>query len=94
MERVVGVVGVELCQQDRVGFKGRFCSLGGHERLHRRQQVDLLDHGVDHHVLAFWAEQNHVGLVLTVHTSWKQGVLLAEGVRYNDFELCTAVRSH
>lgn len=55
MERVVGVVGAELCQQHRLGFEGGFCSLGRHEGLHRREQVDLLDHGVDYHVLAFWA---------------------------------------
>lgn len=70
VERVVGVAGAQLRQQDRLGLQGGFRRLGRSQVLHGRQQVHLLDHGVDHHVLALRAEQDHAGLVRTVHAGW------------------------
>lgn len=77
LQRAAGVF-AQRGQQNRLSFQAGFWTLDG------REQVDLLQH----QVLVFWAQQNHVGLVLALDSLL---VLLAQGGGHDDFELRAAV---
>lgn len=88
LERTAAVLSAELRQQNRLTFQAGLCALGGQEWLDGCEQVHLLEH----HVLVFWAQQNHVGLTLTLDPIWDEVLLLVQGRRHDDFELRVAVR--